>query len=50
LHCNAALATRNLGRAEDLGMPQGQALHVFSMARWKQGPCTERWLDVFMEN
>ena len=31
-HFNASLATLNLVRAEDLGMPQGQEPHVFSMA------------------
>src|ERR671927_1943623 len=35
-HFNASLATLNLVHAEDLGMPQGQAPHVFSMASWKQ--------------
>ena len=49
-HCNASLATLNLVRAEDLGMQQGQAPHVFSMASWKQCPFNERLLDVFMEN
>jgi hypothetical protein len=49
-HFNALLATLNLVRAEDLGMPQGQEPHVFSMARWQQGQCNERLLDIFMEN
>ena len=48
-HCNAALATLTLVRAEDVGMPQGQEPHVFSMARWKQWHFNERLLDVFME-
>src|SRR5262249_53794662 len=48
-HCNASLATLNLVRAEDLGMPQGQEPHVFSMASWKQCHCNERLLDVFIE-
>ena len=48
-HFNAALATLNLVRAEDLGMPQGQEPHVFSMASWKQCHFNERLLDVFME-
>jgi hypothetical protein len=48
-HCNASLATLNLVRAEDLGMPQGHEPHVFSMASWKQCQCNERLLDVFME-
>jgi len=30
-------------------MQQSQALHVFSMARWKQCQCNERLLDVFLE-
>src|SRR5215813_4461459 len=48
-HFNASLATLNLVRAEDVGMPQGQEPHVFSMASWKQCQCNERLLDVFME-
>jgi hypothetical protein len=48
-HFNAALATLNLVRAEDLCMPQGQEPHVFSMASWKQCHFNERLLDVFME-
>ena len=48
-HVNASLATLNLVRAEDLGMPQGQEPHVFSMASWKQCQFNERLLDVFME-
>ena len=49
-HFNAALATLNLVRAEDLGMQQGQEPHVFSMASWKQCHFNKRLLDVFMEN
>ena len=49
MHCNAALATLNPVRAEDLGMPQGQELHVFSMASGKQCQVNERLLDVFLE-
>ena len=49
-HCNASLATLNLVRAADLGMPQGQEPHVFSMASWKQCQFNERLLDLFMEN
>jgi hypothetical protein len=45
-HFNAALATLNLVRAEDLGMPQGQEPHVFSMASWKQCHFNERLLEV----
>jgi hypothetical protein len=48
-HFNASLATLNLVRAEDLGIPQGQEPHVFSMASWKQCQFNERLLDVFME-
>ena len=48
-HFNASLATLNLVRAADLGMQQGQAPHVFSMASWKQCQFNERLLDVFME-
>jgi hypothetical protein len=49
-HFNASLATLNLVRAADLGMPQGQAPQVFSMASWKQCQFNERLLDLFMEN
>ena len=48
-HFNASLATLNLVRAEDLGMPQGQEPHVFSMASWKQCHFNERLLDIFIE-
>jgi hypothetical protein len=48
-HFNASLATLNLVRAEDVCMQPGQEPHVFSMASWKQCPCNERWLDVFMK-
>src|SRR5262245_33493452 len=48
-HFNAALATLNLVRAEDLSMPQGQEPHVFSMASWKQCHFNERLLDIFIE-
>jgi hypothetical protein len=48
-HFNASLATLNLVRAADLGMPQGQEPHVFSMASWKQCHFNERLLEVFME-
>ena len=49
VHCNASLATLHLVRAADLGMPQGQEPHVFSMASWKQCYFNERLLDVIME-
>jgi len=49
-HFNAALATLNLARAEELrGQTQAQP-HVFSMASWKQRYFNERLLDVFIEN
>ena len=48
-HFNASLATLNLVRAADLGMPQGQEPHVFSMASWKQCHFNERLLDIFIE-
>jgi hypothetical protein len=48
-HCNAALATLNLVRAEDLLASTAQAPQVFSMASWKQRPFNERLLDVFIE-
>jgi hypothetical protein len=48
-HFNAALATLNLVRAEDLGLQQGQEAHVFSMASWKPCQFNERLLDLFME-
>src|SRR5919108_4490046 len=48
-HCNASLATLNLVRAADLGIPQGREPHVFSMASWKQCHFNERLLDVFIE-
>jgi len=47
--CNAALATLTLVCAEALCMQQGQALHVFSMAHWKQCQFNERLLEVFLE-
>jgi DDE superfamily endonuclease len=49
VHFNAALATLNLVRAEDLGMQQGQEAQVFSMASWKQCQFNERLLDLLME-
>jgi DDE superfamily endonuclease len=48
-HCNAALATLNLVRAEELLASTGQAPQVFSMASWKQRQFNERLLDVFIE-
>jgi hypothetical protein len=49
-HCNAALATLNLARAEELRAQTNPSPHVFSMASWKQRHFNERLLDVFIEN
>jgi hypothetical protein len=46
---NAALATLNCVRAEDLNAQSGDAPHVFSMASWKPRPCHERLLEVLIE-
>lgn len=46
---NAALATLNLVRAEDLNAQSGDGLQVFSMASWKQRQFNERLLDFFIE-
>jgi DDE superfamily endonuclease len=48
-HFNAALATLNLARAEELRAWTEQIPHVFSMASWKQRQFNERLLDVFIE-
>ena len=48
-HFNAALATLNLVRAEDLNAQPGDAPQVFSMASWKQRQFNERLLDFFIE-
>jgi hypothetical protein len=48
-HFNAALATLNLARAEELRAQADQRPQVFSMASWKQRQCNERLLDVFIE-
>ena len=48
-HGNAALATLNLARAEELLGSTDQAPQVFSMASWKQRQFNERLLDVFIE-
>jgi hypothetical protein len=48
-HFNAALATLNLVRAEELLASTDEAPQVFSMASWKQRQFNERLLDVFME-
>jgi hypothetical protein len=48
-HFNAALATLNLVRAEELLAQTDQSSQVFSMARWKQRKFNERLLDLFIE-
>jgi DDE superfamily endonuclease len=48
-HCNAALATLNLARTEQLLEQTGESPQVFSMASWKQRQFNERLLDVFIE-
>ena len=48
-HYNAALATLNLVRTEELLGSTDQAPQVFSMASWKQRQFNERLLDVFIE-
>lgn len=47
---NAALATLNLARAEELRAAPAPAPQVFSMASWKQRQFNERLLDLFIEN
>jgi DDE superfamily endonuclease len=47
-HFNAALATLNLVRAEDLNAQSGDAPQVFSMASWKPRQFNERLLDFFI--
>jgi hypothetical protein len=49
-HFNAALATLNLARAEELLASPDHSSQVFSMASWKQRHFNERLLDVFIEN
>jgi DDE superfamily endonuclease len=46
---NAALATLNLARAEELRAQTDQSPPVFSMASWKQRQFNERLLDLFTE-
>jgi len=48
-HFNAALATLNLARVEELRVQTDQSPHVFSMASWKQRQFNERLLDLFIE-
>jgi DDE superfamily endonuclease len=49
-HFNAALATLNLARAEELRNSPDHSAQVFSMASWKQRHFNERLLDVFIEH
>jgi hypothetical protein len=49
-HFNAALATLNLARAEDLQQQTEPSPHVFSMASWKQRHFNDRLLNVFIAN
>ena len=49
-HFNAALATLNLARAEELRGSPDHTAQVFSMASWKQRHFNERLLDVFIEH
>ncbi len=48
-HFNAALATLNLTRAEDLRTQTALGPQVFSMARWTQRHFNERLLDLFID-
>jgi hypothetical protein len=48
-HFNAALATLNLARTEQLIEQTGESPLVFSMASWKQRQFHERLLEVFIE-
>lgn len=47
---NAALATLNLARAEELRATPAPGAQVFSMASWKQRQFNERLLDLFIDN
>ena len=49
-HFNAALATLNLARAEELQAQPDPSPHVFSRASWKQRHFNERLLEVFIDN
>jgi hypothetical protein len=49
VHVNAALATLNLARTEQLLEQTGESPQLFSMASWKQRQVNERLLDVFIE-
>jgi len=47
---NAALATLNLVRAEEVRTSPDQSPQVFSMASWKQCHFNDRLLDLFIES
>ena len=47
---NAALATLNLARAEELRAAPAPVPQVFSMASWKQRQFNERLLDLVIDN
>ena len=47
---NAALATLNLARAEEVLASPDSSPQVFSMASWKQRHFNERLLDLFIDN
>jgi hypothetical protein len=49
-HFNAALATLNLARTEELRAQLELKPHVFSMASWQQRQFNQRLLDVFIDN
>ena len=49
-HCNAALATLNLARAEEVRASPAHSAQVFSMASGKQCHFNERLLDLFTES
>ena len=49
-HFNAALATLNLARAEELRLQTEPHPQVFSMASWKQRQFNERLLGLFIDN
>jgi len=49
-HFNAALATLNLARAEEVRASPDHSTQVFSMASWKQCHFNARLLDLFIES
>jgi hypothetical protein len=48
-HCNAALATRHLARADAWQTQPATALQAVAMASGNQRRCNERLRDVFIE-